>query len=149
MYLLDTHIVSELRKIRSGQADRHVAKWADGVETADLYLSVITIQELEIGVLLIERRDPSQWLNIKELAEKLLKPINRVVGVKYYTARVSGRIDPTAPARQQLYLDALHTVSEITVHMGSVLLSQKFAGLVNQKILNNASCWYVMDFLFS
>jgi toxin FitB len=60
MYLLDTNVVSELRKIRVGKADRHVAVWADSVDTSDLYLSVITLQELEIGVLLLERRDPSQ-----------------------------------------------------------------------------------------
>ena len=69
MYLLDTNVVFELRNIRLGKADLHVAEWADSVEATDLYLSVITIQELEIGVLLAERRDPSQgavfraWLN--------------------------------------------------------------------------------------
>ncbi len=69
MYLLDTNVVSELRKIRLGKADSHVALWADSVDAADLYLSAITIQELEIGVLLAERRDPSQgalfraWMN--------------------------------------------------------------------------------------
>jgi len=69
MYLLDTNVVSELRKIRLGKADSHVADWADSIDAADLYLSVITIQELEMGVLLAERRDPSQgavfraWLN--------------------------------------------------------------------------------------
>lgn len=69
MYLLDTNVVSELRKIRLGKADRHVAEWADRMEAADLYVSVITIQELEIGILLVERRDPAQgaifraWLN--------------------------------------------------------------------------------------
>lgn len=60
MYVLDTNVVSELRKIRLGRADRNVAQWADNVDTADLYLSVITVQELEIGVLLAERRDPAQ-----------------------------------------------------------------------------------------
>jgi toxin FitB len=69
MYLLDTNVLSELRKIRHGKADSHVAAWADSIDASELYLSVITIQELEIGVLLIERRDPSQgavfraWLN--------------------------------------------------------------------------------------
>jgi toxin FitB len=69
MFLLDTNVVSELRKIRLGKADPHVAAWADGVEASDLYLSVITLQELEIGILLLERRDPAQgglfriWLN--------------------------------------------------------------------------------------
>jgi predicted nucleic acid-binding protein len=60
MYLLDTHVVSELRKVRAGRADGHVAAWADSVDAADLYLSVISVQELEIGVLLAERRDPAQ-----------------------------------------------------------------------------------------
>ena len=69
MYLLDTNVVSELRKVRLGKADAHVAAWADSVDAADLYLSVIAVQELEIGVLLAERRDASQgavlraWLN--------------------------------------------------------------------------------------
>jgi predicted nucleic acid-binding protein len=69
MFLLDTNVVSELRKIRLGKADSNVAAWADSADAADLYLSVITIQELEIGVLLAERRDPAQgaifraWLN--------------------------------------------------------------------------------------
>jgi len=60
MYLLDTNVVSELRKIRLGCADAQVAQWADSVAATDLYLSVITLQELEIGVLLAERRDPLQ-----------------------------------------------------------------------------------------
>lgn len=73
MYLLDTNVVSELRKVRLGKADQHVAAWADSVEASDLYLSVITVQELEIGVLLAEHRDLSQgtvlraWLNTQVL----------------------------------------------------------------------------------
>lgn len=69
MYLLDTNVVSELRKIRLGTANESVAAWADRIDAADLFLSVITIQELEIGVLLLERRDSLQgsifraWLN--------------------------------------------------------------------------------------
>lgn len=69
MFLLDTNVVSELRKIRLGRADANVARWADSVDAADLYLSAITVQELEIGVLLAQRRDPQQgaifrtWLN--------------------------------------------------------------------------------------
>lgn len=69
MYILDTNVVSELRKIRLGKADSHVADWADSIDAADLYLSAITVQELEIGELLAERRDPAQgaifraWLN--------------------------------------------------------------------------------------
>ncbi len=69
MFILDTNVISELRKIRSGKADKNVARWADSVTTTDLYLSVVTIRELEIGVFLAERRDAGKgavfraWLN--------------------------------------------------------------------------------------
>lgn len=60
MFVLDTNVVSELRKIRLGRADPNVAQWADSVDSVDLFLSIISVQELEIGVLLAERRDPPQ-----------------------------------------------------------------------------------------
>lgn len=50
MFLLDTNVVSELRK---KQADRHVVKWANSISPASLYLSAITVLELETGVLRI------------------------------------------------------------------------------------------------
>lgn len=91
--------------------------------------TIIYIDGFNLYFRLLEKRPALKWLNVKALAEKLLNPTNLVVGVKYYTARVSGRIDPAAPGRQQLYLDALRTVPEISVHMGTFLLSEKFAGL--------------------
>lgn len=69
MFLIDTNVISELRKVRLGAAHENVAIWADSVDAAELYLSVITIQELEIGILLAERRDVRQgrmlraWMN--------------------------------------------------------------------------------------
>ena len=58
MYLLDTNVVSELRKAK--KADRGVRMWAQGLPAASLYLCAISILELEIGILLIERRDRKQ-----------------------------------------------------------------------------------------
>ena len=49
MYLLDTNLVSELRRIRSGNADPNVARWADSVDAGALYLSSIAIMELELA----------------------------------------------------------------------------------------------------
>jgi len=81
MYLLDTNVISELRKAKSGKADKNVVSWANNVSATRLFLSVITILEIEIGVLLVERRDPSQgavlrsWLNARVLpafAERIL-----------------------------------------------------------------------------
>jgi toxin FitB len=58
MYILDTNVVSELRKAK--KADQNVTKWAQSLLSATLYISVISILELEIGILLIERRDKGQ-----------------------------------------------------------------------------------------
>jgi predicted nucleic acid-binding protein len=55
MFVLDTNIVSELRKVRSGKANRGVATWAEQARSAELFISAITMQELEHGVLLVER----------------------------------------------------------------------------------------------
>ena len=69
MYILDTNVVSELRKAKNGKADKKVIQWAKNTSASSLFLSVITILELETGILLVERRDPSQgailrsWLN--------------------------------------------------------------------------------------
>ncbi len=79
MYILDTNVVSELRK--GNKSNSNVVMWARGVATASLFLSVITVLELEIGVLLKEKSDPAQgailraWLNthvIPAFAERVL-----------------------------------------------------------------------------
>ncbi|OAI29838.1 twitching motility protein PilT [Methylomonas koyamae] len=90
MYVLDSNVVSELRKIRISKADANVAKWADSVDAADLFLSVITLMELELGVLSIERKDASQgavlrtWLEqqvLPEFSERTL-PVDAAVALR-------------------------------------------------------------------
>lgn len=99
MYVLDTNVVSELRKIRLGKADVHVAAWADSIDAADLYLSVITVHELEIGVLLAERRAPSQgaifrtWLN----SHVLPAFAGRILAVDTAVAQRSARLHVPDP----------------------------------------------------
>ena len=69
MYLLDTSVISELRKAKSNKADKAVVAWANSVSATRMFLSTITILELETGILLVERKDPTQgailrsWLN--------------------------------------------------------------------------------------
>ncbi len=59
MYLLDTNVIAELRKARRGKANKAVTEWAASVAPPCSF-SAITILELEIGILLIERRDKAQ-----------------------------------------------------------------------------------------
>jgi hypothetical protein len=99
MFILDTNVVSELRKIRLGKADEHVAKWADSVNTSDLYLSVITIQELEIGVLLVERRDPLQGAMLRSWLNNHVLPAfpNRILPIDTVVARRSAQLHVPNP----------------------------------------------------
>lgn len=60
MYLLDTNVVSELRKAGTGRADPAVTRWAASVDSPVLHISVITVMEIEIGVLRLARRDSAQ-----------------------------------------------------------------------------------------
>ena len=55
MYLLDTNVISELRKAKT--VHRRMKAWARSVSATTLFLSSISILELEIGILLVERRD--------------------------------------------------------------------------------------------
>ena len=73
MYLLDTNVVSELGKAKNRKAEPKVIAWANRVSTATLFLSAVTVLELEIGILLVERRDSAQgsalrsWLDTRVL----------------------------------------------------------------------------------
>lgn len=91
--------------------------------------TIIYVDGFNLYFRLLDKRPAVKWLNIKALADKLLRPENIITNVRYYTAHVSGRMDRTSPARQQLYLDALQTLPEISVHLGAFLTSEKFAGL--------------------
>jgi toxin FitB len=71
MYILDTNVISELRKAKKTHPD--VKKWAERVPSASLYISVISVLELEIGILLVDRRDNQQgailraWMDLHVL----------------------------------------------------------------------------------
>jgi hypothetical protein len=91
--------------------------------------TIVYVDGFNLYYRLLDKRPALKWLNIKDLAVKLLRPANVVTGIRYYTAHISGRNDATAPARQQLYLDALRTLPEVSIHLGAFLLSEKFATL--------------------
>ena len=74
MFVLDTNVVSELRKVRLGKADTNVTAWAQSVDAADLFVSAITIMELELGVLSIERKDATQGALLRSWLEHHVLP---------------------------------------------------------------------------
>jgi predicted nucleic acid-binding protein len=74
MYVLDTNVLCELRKVRLGKADGNVAAWTDSVDAADLFVSAITIMELELGVLSIERKDGTQGAMLRAWLDQHVLP---------------------------------------------------------------------------
>ena len=99
MYVLDTNVLSELRKLHSGKADANVNAWAGSVDASDLFISAITIMELELGVLSIERKDARHgallrsWLEnqvLPEFADRTL-PVDTVVAQRCARLHVPDR----------------------------------------------------------
>jgi len=94
MYLLDTNVISELRKAKSGKSNKHVVAWAKKIAPSCLFLSVITILELETGILLAERKDPAQgamlrtWLNVHVLPAFSERILSIDVAVAQRTAKL-------------------------------------------------------------
>ena len=93
MYILDTNILSELRRIRLGRGDRNVENWANRVDAEELYLSSITVEELEISVLLVERRDPFQGTILRSWLNSFVLPSfnGRILPVDTRIAQLSAR----------------------------------------------------------
>jgi toxin FitB len=132
MFVLDTNIVSELRKARSAKANPGVASWAEQVPSAELFISAITIHELEHGVLLMERSDPAQgavlrtWLDQSVAAAfktRVLPVDERVV------RRAAGlHVPDPAPFRDAL-IGATALVHDMTVVTRDLKDFQRFDGL--------------------
>ncbi len=90
MYLLDTNVVSEFRKLGSSQINSNVKIWAEDTDPDLMFVSAISILELEIGVLQVERRDKRQgqvlrkWLNkhvLPAFSERVL-PVDLAVALR-------------------------------------------------------------------
>ncbi len=72
MFVLDTNVVSELR--RPEKADHRVVAWASAIPLASFFLSSITVLELELGTLLRERKDPAQGMILRTWIDNQVLP---------------------------------------------------------------------------
>jgi predicted nucleic acid-binding protein len=99
MHLLDTNVISELRRAGHGMADRAVSLWAAGALTNQQYVSAVTIEELEIGVLRIERRDLIQGRLLRTWLEGLVNVTfdGRILPVDLAVVQQSARLHVPNP----------------------------------------------------
>jgi len=116
MYLLDTHVLSELR--RRDRIDPRVAAWADTVEQDALYLSVVTILEVELGILAVERRDPAQAALLRRWLEDRVLPAfdARILPIDTAVARACARLHvPDRRAERDAMIGATALTHRMTV----------------------------------
>ena len=103
MFVLDTNVVSELRKANTGKADANVVAWANSVLPASLFLSAISVLELEMGILLIERRDQAQAKMLRNWLENQVLPTfeERILVVDTAVARQCARLHVPDPCSER------------------------------------------------
>ena len=99
MFLLDTNVLSELRRRKRTNAG--VAAWADSVHPSDLFLSAITILEIEAGTLMLARRDAAAGAILRAwITDKVLPAFEgRILAVDTAVAQRCARLhvpDPRA-----------------------------------------------------
>ena len=113
MFVLDTNVVSELRKAHDGKADPRVVDWASAVRPTALFLSVVTLMELEQGTLSLERRDARQGAAIRRWLERQVQPAfeGRVLPIDERVALRCARLHVPDPRQER---DALIAATALT-----------------------------------
>jgi predicted nucleic acid-binding protein len=124
MFILDTNVVSEIRKIRLGTAHPNVALWADSVNASSLYLSAITVLELELGILQLERKDTRQGDILRQWLESCVLPEfeGRILPVDARVARCCASLHVPDPRAERDALIAatawVHGMTVVTRNQG-------------------------------
>ncbi len=118
MYVLDTRVVAELRKAKAGKADRNVTAWAESIAPSSLFLSTVTVLELELGVLLIERRDHSQGAVLRAWMDGHVLPTFacRILPIDTAVARRCAQLHvPNPKSERDAFIAATALVHGMTV----------------------------------
>ncbi|CAN5490541.1 type II toxin-antitoxin system VapC family toxin [soil metagenome] len=116
MFLLDTNVISELR--RPHKANRAVVSWAGAIPAASFFLSAISILEIELGALLIARRDTAQSAVLRGWIDDQLLPRfeARILAVDTAVARRCARLHvPDPRAERGALIAATAMVHGLTV----------------------------------
>lgn len=136
MYLLDTNVLSEIRKISRGQADAALAQWTHSVGFDDCYLSVITLLEIEQGILRVRHRgDEAQFARLQRWLNDTVVPTfdARILPVDRHAARICVRLHVPD---QRPYNDALIAATAIRNDLTLVTRNTRDFAELNVPLLN-------------
>ena len=139
MYLLDTNVISELRKAKSSKVNKNVISWANSVSTTTLFLSVITVLELEMGILLMERRDSIQGAVLRSWFDDHVLPsfFNRILVIDTTIAQCCAKLHVPNPRSDR---DALIAATALAHKMTVVTRNVEDFKPTGVKILNPWEC---------
>jgi toxin FitB len=116
MFLLDTNVISELR--RPERADRNVIAWARATPAASFFLSAISILEIELGALLSGRKDAAQGAVLRAWIDDQILPRfeGRILAVDTIVAQRCARLHiPDPRAERDALIAATAMVHGLTV----------------------------------
>lgn len=132
MYVLDTNVVSELRKVRAGKANPGVAEWATDVPSAQLFISAMTVHELEHGVLLAERRDRRQGSTLRQWLDESVASAfaDRILDIDETVAKRAAALHVPDPAPlRDAFIAATALVQRMAVVTRNLKDFERFDGL--------------------
>lgn len=118
MFLLDTNVVSELRKLGSNRIDHSVSAWISEQDADRTFVSAITLLELELGILLKERKDPGQGALLRSWMEDHVVPEfeDRTLSIDATVARRCAALHvPNPRSDRDALLAATALVHDLTV----------------------------------
>lgn len=73
MFPIDTNVISESRKVRSGRASPEVVTWLKATDPSTTFLSAMSLFELELGVFRVERRDSVQGKSLRHWLDNIVR----------------------------------------------------------------------------
>lgn len=99
MYLLDTNVICEFRKLQNGRIDSRVREWMKVCDAKDFYISAATVSEIQTGVLSLMRRDEVQGALLHAWFEECVLPEfeSRILAIDTQTALIAGALQVPNP----------------------------------------------------
>ena len=136
MYLFDTNILSEIRKINDPKTPPQFTAWFDSIDLDRCHLCVITLLEIEQGILRVQHRgDEAQFLRLQQWLNDTVIPTfdQRILPIDRHTARICARLHVPD---QRPYNDALIAATAIRHDLTLVTRNVRDFAELNVPLLN-------------